>query len=43
VDVATDNMGRTGLQELEATEPSLFLRLDPAAAARLAQAIARKL
>jgi hypothetical protein len=43
VDVATDNEGRPRLQELEATEPSLFLSLDPAAAARLAQAIARKL
>lgn len=43
VDVATDNEGRTRLQELEATEPSLFLSLDPAAPARLAQAIARKL
>lgn len=43
VDVATDNTGRTCLQELEATEPRLFLRLDPAAPARLAQAIVRKL
>jgi hypothetical protein len=43
VDVATDNEGRTRLQELEATEPSLFLNLDPGAPARLAQAIARKL
>lgn len=43
VDVATDNEGRTRLQELEATEPSLFLNLDPAAPVRLAQAIARKL
>jgi hypothetical protein len=43
VDVATDNEGRTRLQELEATEPSLFLSLDPAAPTRLAQAIARKL
>jgi hypothetical protein len=43
VDVATDNDGRTRLQELEATEPSLFLSLEPASAARLAQAIARKL
>jgi hypothetical protein len=43
VDVATDNEGRTRLQELEATEPSLFLNLDPAAPGRLAQAIARKL
>ncbi|WP_224365008.1 ATP-grasp domain-containing protein [Hyalangium versicolor] len=43
VDVATDNEGRSRLQELEATEPSLFLNLDPAAPARLAQAIARKL
>jgi hypothetical protein len=43
VDVATDNEGRTRLQELEATEPRLFLILDPDAPARLAQAIARKL
>ncbi|WP_224242975.1 ATP-grasp domain-containing protein [Hyalangium gracile] len=43
VDVATDNEGRTRLQELEATEPGLFLNLDPAAPTRLAQAIARKL
>jgi hypothetical protein len=43
VDVATDNEGRTRLQELEATEPSLFLHLDPAAPVRLAKAIARKL
>ncbi|MDY7232190.1 ATP-grasp domain-containing protein [Hyalangium rubrum] len=43
VDVATDNEGRTRLQELEATEPSLFLSLDPAAATRLAEAIRRKL
>jgi hypothetical protein len=43
VDVATDNEGRTRLQELEATEPSLFLHLDPVAPVRLAQAIARKL
>jgi hypothetical protein len=43
VDVATDNEGRTRLQELEATEPSLFLNLDPAAPVRLAKAIARKL
>jgi hypothetical protein len=43
VDVATDNEGRTRLQELEATEPSLFLSLDPAAPTRLAEAIARRL
>jgi hypothetical protein len=43
VDVATDNEGRCRLQELEVTEPSLFLSLDPAAPGRLAQAIARKL
>lgn len=43
VDVATDNEGRCRLQELEVTEPSLFLSLDPAAPLRLAQAIARKL
>ncbi|WP_044182996.1 ATP-grasp domain-containing protein [Hyalangium minutum] len=43
VDVATDNEGCTRLQELEATEPSLFLSLDPSAPERLAHAIARKL
>jgi hypothetical protein len=43
VDLATDNTGRTCLQELEATEPSLFLSLDPQAPGRLAQAIARTL
>jgi hypothetical protein len=43
VDVATGNEGRKRLQELEATEPSLFLSLAPGAPARLAQAIARKL
>jgi len=43
VDVATDNTGRVCLQELEVTEPSLFLSLDPQAPGRLAQAIARTL
>ena len=38
-----DRDGHTRLQELEATEPRLFLSLDPAAPARLAQAIARRL
>jgi len=43
VDVATDNTGRVCLQELEVTEPSLFLSLDPDAPGRFAQAIARQL
>jgi hypothetical protein len=43
VDVATDNEGRTRLQELEVTEPRLFLSLDAGAPGRLARAIAAKL
>ncbi|MFP2912217.1 RimK family alpha-L-glutamate ligase [Pyxidicoccus sp. 3LFB2] len=43
VDVATDNEGRTRLQEVEVTEPSLFLSLDAGAPGRLARAIAAKL
>jgi hypothetical protein len=43
VDLATDNAGRTRLQELEVTEPRLFLTLDAQAPKRLARAIARKL
>lgn len=43
VDVATDNEGRTRLQELEVTEPRLFLTLDAQAPKRLARAIANKL
>jgi hypothetical protein len=43
VDLAKDNEGHTRLQELEATEPRLFLSFDAAAPARLAQAIARQL
>lgn len=43
VDLATDNEGRPRLQELEATEPCLFLSLDAGAPARLARAIAAKL
>ncbi|SEM79836.1 hypothetical protein SAMN05444354_12368 [Stigmatella aurantiaca] len=43
VDIATDNAGRACLQELEATEPRLFLGLDAQAPLRLAQAVARKL
>ena len=43
VDVATDNEGRTRLQELEVTEPRLFLTLDAMAPKRLARAIARRL
>ncbi|ADO74848.1 ATP-grasp domain-containing protein [Stigmatella aurantiaca] len=42
VDVATDLSGHPCLQELEATEPGLFLGLEPHAPLRLAQAIARK-
>ncbi|WP_164008507.1 ATP-grasp domain-containing protein [Pyxidicoccus trucidator] len=43
VDVATDNEGRTRLQEVEVTEPRLFLSLDAGAPGRLARAIAAKL
>ncbi|AGC42244.1 hypothetical protein MYSTI_00895 [Myxococcus stipitatus DSM 14675] len=43
VDVATDNTGVTRLQEVEVTEPSLFLSLDPEAPRRLARAIVAKL
>lgn len=43
VDVATDNEGVTRLQEVEVTEPSLFLSLDPEAPGRLARAIAARL
>ncbi|AKQ69184.1 hypothetical protein A176_006096 [Myxococcus hansupus] len=43
VDVATDNAGQPRLQELEVTEPSLFLSLDAGAADRMARAIAAKL
>jgi hypothetical protein len=43
VDVATDNAGRTRLQELEVTEPRLFLTLDARAPGRLARAIQKKL
>ncbi len=43
VDVATDNAGRTRLQEVELTEPRLFLSLDAGAPGRLARAIAAKL
>lgn len=43
VDVATDNAGVTRLQEVEVTEPSLFLSLDAEAPGRLARAIAAKL
>ncbi|MFP2933478.1 RimK family alpha-L-glutamate ligase [Pyxidicoccus sp. 3LG] len=43
VDVATDNEGRTRLQEVEVTEPCLFLSLDAGAPGRLARAIAAKL
>ena len=43
VDVATDNAGRSRLQEVELTEPRLFLSLDAGAPDRLARAIAAKL
>ncbi|MCP3058771.1 hypothetical protein LXT21_08310 [Myxococcus sp. K38C18041901] len=43
VDVATDNEGVTRLQEVEVTEPSLFLTLDAESPHRLARAIAAKL
>ncbi|QSQ20389.1 hypothetical protein JY651_34785 [Pyxidicoccus parkwayensis] len=43
VDVATDNAGHTRLQEVEVTEPRLFLSLDAGAPGRLARAIAAKL
>ncbi len=43
VDVATDNEGHTRLQEVEVTEPRLFLSLDAGAPGRLARAIAAKL
>ncbi|MGQ0505866.1 MAG: hypothetical protein ACT4TC_11170 [Myxococcaceae bacterium] len=43
VDLATDNEGKSRLQEVELVEPSLFLSLDPAAPLTLAKAIARRL
>lgn len=43
VDVATDNAGHPRLQEVEVTEPRLFLSLDAGAPGRLARAIAAKL
>ncbi|MCY1036548.1 hypothetical protein OV207_34245 [Corallococcus sp. BB11-1] len=43
VDVATDNAGRTRLQEVEVTEPCLFLTLDAAAPERLARALLARL
>lgn len=43
VDVATDNQGVTRLQEVEVTEPALFLTLDAEAPHRLARAIAARL
>jgi glutathione synthase/RimK-type ligase-like ATP-grasp enzyme len=43
VDVATGADGRPLLQELEATEPRLFLLQESAAAARLAEALVRRL
>ena len=43
VDVVRADDGAPMLLELEVTEPSLFLRLENGAAARLAAAIARRL
>ncbi|HFE44220.1 MAG TPA: hypothetical protein ENJ18_01835 [Nannocystis exedens] len=43
VDMMRDNQGRWVLGELEAVEPSLFFRHDPAAAGRLASALLRRL
>ncbi|RKH01060.1 hypothetical protein D7V97_29455 [Corallococcus sp. CA053C] len=43
VDVATDNAGRTRLQEVEVTEPCLFLTLDPGAPERMAKAVIARL
>ncbi|RKH21087.1 hypothetical protein D7X74_02445 [Corallococcus sp. CA047B] len=43
VDVATDNAGRTRLQEVEVTEPCLFLTLDAAAPERFARAVIARL
>lgn len=42
-DIATDNEGRPRLQELELTEPCLFLSLDEGAPGRLARAIVARL
>lgn len=42
IDVATNNDGIVRLQEVELVEPCLFLSLDPAAASRLALAIAHR-
>lgn len=42
-DIATDNEGRPRLQELELTEPCLFLALDERAPGRLARAIVARL
>lgn len=41
VDMVRDNDGRLAVMELEVVEPELWLRLQPAAAERLADAIAR--
>jgi glutathione synthase/RimK-type ligase-like ATP-grasp enzyme len=43
VDVATDNAGRTRLQEVELTEPCLFLSLDAGAPGRMAEAVIARL
>jgi hypothetical protein len=41
VDLARDDAGRPQLMELELIEPSLFLRYEPSAAKRLAEALTR--
>jgi hypothetical protein len=41
VDLARDELGRPHLMEIELMEPSLFVQDAPAAAARMAAAIAR--
>ncbi|RKH56658.1 ATP-grasp domain-containing protein [Corallococcus aberystwythensis] len=43
VDVATDNAGRTRLQEVEVTEPCLFLPMDAGAPERMAKAVVARL
>ncbi|GGI07932.1 ATP-grasp domain-containing protein [Egicoccus halophilus] len=43
VDLLEDEVGQLQLAELEATEPDLYLRTEPAAAGRLADAVVRRL
>jgi O-ureido-D-serine cyclo-ligase len=43
VDLVRDSTGQPRLMELELIEPSLFFDQQPGSAARLAQAIARRL